>query len=97
MMDNAWNWRTLLTGSEDLHSRRLIWDLQIDPVGRLFKLVHSGTSLGTIVAEVYFGCCAERRKIYVCGVFQSSSTDEAPWYRLVRMENRFEHYLRIDK
>jgi hypothetical protein len=81
---------------EDFDDLREIDDLEIERVGDFWRLVHSGTSLGPIVAEVYFGCLPRSRKIVVLGVTQSDGTTPAPWHRITRMQSRLDHYKTLE-
>jgi hypothetical protein len=82
---------------EDLGNERELWDLDIVRVGRIWKLVHTGTSLGGIVADVYFGHVHQTKKVVVLGIYPGTDAIDEPWYRAARMEQRLAHYIKIGK
>ena len=82
---------------EDFGNDRELWDLEIVRVGRIWKLTHTGTSLGSKIADVYFGYVDETQKVVVLGIYPGRDADSEPWHRIARMEQRFIHYVRIGK
>jgi hypothetical protein len=81
---------------EDFERKRQVWDLDIVREGDVYKLTHTGTSLGSIVAEVFFAHLPDRREIVVLGAEQKKAGDPPP-HRSERMLNRLNHYLKIAK
>lgn len=81
---------------ENFERKRQITDLDIVSEGTVYKLTHTGTSLGNIIAEVFFAYLPDRREIVVLGAEQWRD-GVAIARRAERMEDRLKHYLRIAK
>lgn len=81
---------------EAFHNSKLVWDLDIEPVEELFRLSHTGTSLGPAVADVYFAYLPDQDTVIALGVIEGGRTCNR-WVLMHKLRNRLAHFVRIRK